>query len=136
MSADELYRVATDNGFPYRVYSAQQDSGTISVPTAGRNVPLGLLDAYQVGGGEASHIAVDPRDANVVYATISGQVSRTDLHSAPHGMAAAHQAIDPETEQRGGNGPLQHVQGYDDADQPSQHHHHSDSRRMTQGERQ
>ena len=75
----ELYRVATDNGFPYRVYSAQQDSGTISVPTASRNVPLGLMDAYQVGGGEASHIAVDPRDANIVYATISGQVSRTDV---------------------------------------------------------
>lgn len=75
----ELYRVATDNGFPYRVYSAQQDSGTISVPTASRNVPLGLIDAYQVGGGEASQIAVDPRDANLVYATISGQVSRTDV---------------------------------------------------------
>ncbi|MEA2564687.1 MAG: hypothetical protein QOH06_6191 [Acidobacteriota bacterium] len=75
----ELYRVATDNGFPYRVYSAQQDSGTISVPTASRNVPFGLMDAYQVGGGEASHIAVDPRDANIVYATISGQVSRTDV---------------------------------------------------------
>jgi hypothetical protein len=75
----ELYRVATDNGFPYRVYSAQQDSGTISVPTAGRTVPLGLMDAYQVGGGEASHIAVDPRDANIVYATIGGQVSRTDV---------------------------------------------------------
>jgi photosystem II stability/assembly factor-like uncharacterized protein len=75
----ELYRVTADNGFPYRVYSAQQDSGTISVPTASRNVPLGLMDAYQVGGGEASHIAVDPRDANIVYATISGQVSRTDV---------------------------------------------------------
>ena len=75
----ELYRVAVDNGYPYRVYGAQQDSGTISVPTASRNVPLGLMDAYQVGGGEASHIAVDPRDANIVYATIGGQVSRTDV---------------------------------------------------------
>ncbi len=74
----EIYRVAVDNGFPYRVYGAQQDSGTVSVPTASRNVPLGLMDYYQVGGGETSHIAVDPRDTNIVYATIAGQVSRTD----------------------------------------------------------
>ncbi|HXT51106.1 MAG TPA: glycosyl hydrolase, partial [Thermoanaerobaculia bacterium] len=75
----ELYRVATDEAFPYRVYSAQQDSGTVSVPTASRNVPLGLMDYFQVAGGEASHIAVDPRDPNVVYASIGGQVSRTDV---------------------------------------------------------
>jgi photosystem II stability/assembly factor-like uncharacterized protein len=75
----ELYRVAVDDGFPYRVYSAQQDSGTVSVPTASRNVPLGLMDYYQVAGGEASHIAVHPHDSNIVYATIGGQVSRTDV---------------------------------------------------------
>lgn len=75
----EIYRVATDNGYPFRVYGAQQDSGTVSVPTASRNVPLGLMDYFQVAGGETSHIAVDPRDSNVVYATISGQISRTDV---------------------------------------------------------
>jgi photosystem II stability/assembly factor-like uncharacterized protein len=75
----EIYRVAVDDGYPYRVYGAQQDSGTVSVPTAGRTVPLGLMDYYQVAGGETSYIAVDPRDANVVYATIGGQVSRTDV---------------------------------------------------------
>ncbi|HEV8240314.1 MAG TPA: glycosyl hydrolase [Thermoanaerobaculia bacterium] len=74
----EIYRVATDNRYPFRVYGAQQDSGTVSVPSASRNIPLELMDYYQVAGGEASHIAVDPRDADIVYATISGQISRTD----------------------------------------------------------
>ncbi|HXU31212.1 MAG TPA: glycosyl hydrolase, partial [Thermoanaerobaculia bacterium] len=74
----EMYRLAVDTAYPYRVYSAQQDSGTVSVPTASRNVPLQLVDAYGVGGGEASSIAVDPRHPSIVYATINGQVARTD----------------------------------------------------------
>ncbi len=74
----EMYRVAVDTGYPYRVYSAQQDAGTVSVPTASRNVPLQLVDAYGVGGGEASSIAVDPRNPSIVYATISGQIAKTD----------------------------------------------------------
>lgn len=74
----EMYRVAVDTGYPYRVYSAQQDAGTVSVPTGSRNVPLQLVDAYGVGGGEASSIAVDPRDPSIVYATIGGQIAKTD----------------------------------------------------------
>lgn len=74
----EMYRVAVDTGYPYRVYSAQQDAGTVSVPTASRNVPLQLVDAYGVGGGEGSSIAVDPRNPSIVYATISGQIAKTD----------------------------------------------------------
>jgi photosystem II stability/assembly factor-like uncharacterized protein len=74
----EMYRVAVDEGYPYRVYSAQQDAGTISVPTASRNIPLQLIDAYGVGGGESSSIAVDPRSNTMVYATISGQIAKTD----------------------------------------------------------
>ncbi len=74
----EMYRIAVDTGYPYRVYSAQQDAGTVSVPTGSRNVPLQLVDAYGVGGGEASSIAVDPRNPSIVYATISGQIAKTD----------------------------------------------------------
>ena len=29
----QLYHVSTDNAFPYRVYGAQQDSGTVAVPS-------------------------------------------------------------------------------------------------------
>ena len=74
----EMYRVAVDTGYPYRVYSAQQDAGTVSAPTASRNLPLELVDAYDVGGGEASNIAVDPRNPSLVYATVSGQIAKTD----------------------------------------------------------
>jgi hypothetical protein len=76
-----MYRVAVDTGYPYRVYSAQQDAGAVSVPAANRNMPLELVDVHDVGGGEASNIAVDPRNPSIVYATIGGQgwqIAKTD----------------------------------------------------------
>ena len=30
----ELYHMATDNRFPYRIYGAQQDNTTVSLPSA------------------------------------------------------------------------------------------------------
>jgi photosystem II stability/assembly factor-like uncharacterized protein len=74
----EMYRVAVDTGTPYRVYSAQQDAGAVSVPTASLNMPLNLVDVYDVGGGEASNIAVDPLNPSIVYATVGGQIAKTD----------------------------------------------------------
>ncbi|MEM9833605.1 MAG: glycosyl hydrolase, partial [Bacteroidota bacterium] len=64
----ELYRVTVDNQFPYRVYGAQQDNSTISVPSQGLADFDPIQDWYAVGGGESGHIAVHPEDANLVYA--------------------------------------------------------------------
>jgi photosystem II stability/assembly factor-like uncharacterized protein len=61
----EIYRVTVDNQFPYRVYGAQQDNSTLSMSSDGRGT---MQDWYTVGGCESGHIAVDPRDPNVVYA--------------------------------------------------------------------
>lgn len=76
----EFYRVAVDEQFPYRVYGAQQDNSTISVPS---NSPGGLTPLqhwYAVGGGESGHIAVDPRNPSIVYAgNYIGTISRVDL---------------------------------------------------------
>ena len=75
----ELYRVTVDNQFPYRVYGAQQDNSTISVPS---NSPGGITPTqhwYAVGGGESGHIAVDPRNPDLIYAgTYIGQITRLD----------------------------------------------------------
>jgi photosystem II stability/assembly factor-like uncharacterized protein len=69
----ELYRLTVDNRWPYWVYGAQQDNSTIAVPSQGPGEP------YGVGGGESGHIAVDPRDPNVVYAgNYGGTISRQD----------------------------------------------------------
>ncbi len=76
----EFYRVTVDNQFPYRVYGAQQDNSTLTVPS---KTPGGVTPKehwYAIGGGESGHIAVDPRDPNIVYSgNYIGQIDRVDL---------------------------------------------------------
>jgi photosystem II stability/assembly factor-like uncharacterized protein len=71
----EMYRVTVDTRVPYWVYGAQQDNSTVAVPGA-----AGSTEAtYGVGGGESGHIAVDPRDYNIIYAgNYGGQITRID----------------------------------------------------------
>jgi hypothetical protein len=62
-----------DTRWPYYVYGAQQDNSTIAVPSSNQG------ETYPVGGGESGHIAVDPRDFNIIYAgNYGGTMSRTD----------------------------------------------------------
>ncbi len=75
----ELYHVATDTRFPYRVYGAQQDNSTISLPTRSVNGPISQADWFDVGGGESGHIAVRPDNPDIVYAaSYAGEVTRYD----------------------------------------------------------
>jgi photosystem II stability/assembly factor-like uncharacterized protein len=76
----ELYRVAVDDQFPYRLYAGQQDNSSISVPS---RLPPGMASnfeaEFQVGGCESAHVAVDPRDPDVIYATCyGGSLTRLD----------------------------------------------------------
>ncbi|MDF9798108.1 photosystem II stability/assembly factor-like uncharacterized protein [Catalinimonas alkaloidigena] len=64
----EIYRVTVDNQFPYRVYGAQQDNTTISVPSQGQGNLDPIQDWLSVGGGESGHIAVHPENHNIIYA--------------------------------------------------------------------
>lgn len=78
----EFYRVTVDNDYPYRVYGAQQDNTTISVPSRYEPSLTPQEGWFSVGGGESGHIAVDPRDANLIYAgTYIGQITRKDRKS-------------------------------------------------------
>ncbi|MFW6123607.1 MAG: glycosyl hydrolase [Acidobacteriota bacterium] len=71
----EIYRVTVDNQFPYRVYGCQQDNSSISISSQGRP----SQDFYSVGGGESGHVAVDPRNPDIIYAgNYIGMLSRLD----------------------------------------------------------
>jgi len=63
----QFYRVTTDNHFPYRIYVAQQDNSTLRIPhrTDGRNIDDD--DWESTAGGESAHIAVDPKNNDIVY---------------------------------------------------------------------
>lgn len=77
----ELYDVIVDNGFPYRLYGAQQDNTTISVPAWSDVNTLYPKEHWQnVGGCETGPIALHPDRPDVVYAGCYGGVmDRYDL---------------------------------------------------------
>ena len=63
----QFYRVTTDNAFPYRIYVAQQDNSTLRIPhrTEGWNIDEDHWE--ETAGGESAHIAVDPKNNDIVY---------------------------------------------------------------------
>jgi photosystem II stability/assembly factor-like uncharacterized protein len=77
----QFYHVIADTATPYRVYGAQQDSGTVAIVSRSDDGAIDRSDWYDVGGGEAGYIAPDPRDPNVVYAAdYQGNITRYDRH--------------------------------------------------------
>ncbi len=68
----QFYHVATDNQFPYRVYGTQQDNSAISVPSRTNSGAIPWSECYSVGSSESGHIAVDPKDPNVVFSGAIG----------------------------------------------------------------
>ena len=73
----EIYRLVVDDQWPYRVYGPQQDNSTISVPSRPARGRVVWPDWYAVGGGESGHIAVDPRDPDIIYAgSYGGRITR------------------------------------------------------------
>jgi photosystem II stability/assembly factor-like uncharacterized protein len=75
----QFYHVTTDTSTPYRVYGAQQDSGTVAITSRSDDGSIDRSDWYDVGGGEAGYIAPYPPDPNIVYAAdYQGNITRFD----------------------------------------------------------
>jgi photosystem II stability/assembly factor-like uncharacterized protein len=77
-STAEIYQVALDNQFPYRIYGAQQDNTTVIVPS----LPLGNGQEFREGPGcETGPIIPKLDDPNIVWGGCKGQFSRLNLTS-------------------------------------------------------
>jgi photosystem II stability/assembly factor-like uncharacterized protein len=71
----QMYRVITDNAYPYIVYSAQQDNSSFAISSqsltrggfAGGGI--GTKDWWNIGGSESATVAFDPDDPRFVYTT-------------------------------------------------------------------
>ncbi len=72
----EIYQVAVDNQYPYRVYGAQQDNTTVIAPS----LPLGDGELFRVGPGcETGPIIPDISNPEIVYGSCKGQFSRRNM---------------------------------------------------------
>lgn len=75
----QFYHVITDDQWPYRIYGAQQDNSTISIPSRSDNGSIEESDWFAVAGCENAHIAVNPRNPNVTYGgCYMGSLNRYD----------------------------------------------------------
>jgi photosystem II stability/assembly factor-like uncharacterized protein len=78
----QFYRLAVDNGFPYRIYSGQQDSGTVSIASRSDYGRISFRDWHPVGGDERDGDVPDPNDPNIVYgAGLGGRISKWDART-------------------------------------------------------
>ncbi len=72
----EIYQVAVDDQYPYRVYGAQQDNTTVIVPS----LALANGQDFRVGPGcETGPIIPDRLNPEIVYRGCKGQFSRQDM---------------------------------------------------------
>lgn len=75
----QFYHVATDDRFPYWIYSGQQDNGTVGISSRGDYGSISFRDWHPVGGDERDYDIPDPRDPQIVYGSgLGGHVSRFD----------------------------------------------------------
>ncbi|HEV2118034.1 MAG TPA: hypothetical protein VGR48_18500 [Terriglobales bacterium] len=78
----QFYHVATDNQFPYKVYGAQQDSGTVGTLSRSDYGQITFRDWRPVGGDEGGYMVPDPSDPNFVFAGGTlGELRRFNWHT-------------------------------------------------------
>ena len=64
----QMYRVSTDNAFPYRLLGGQQDNSAIRIRSRSAFGPaVGVRDWDPTAGGESGHIVAKPDDPDIVY---------------------------------------------------------------------
>jgi photosystem II stability/assembly factor-like uncharacterized protein len=71
----QMYHVAADNAFPYRLCSGQQESGSACVASRGNDGQITDREWHPVGVEEYGYAAPDPLDPDIVY---GGKVTRFD----------------------------------------------------------
>ncbi|GAC1446551.1 MAG: hypothetical protein NVSMB56_06310 [Pyrinomonadaceae bacterium] len=71
----QFYHVITDNEYPYWVYGAQQESGSVGTTSRGDNGAISFHDWRTIGAEEYGYVAPDPLNPNFIY---GGKLTRFD----------------------------------------------------------
>ncbi|HEV2482901.1 MAG TPA: hypothetical protein VGS79_24715 [Puia sp.] len=75
----QIYRVTTDNAFPYRILGAQQDNTSVRIRSRTSGPGITQRDWEPTAGFEAGYIVPDPLNPDVVYGgNYDGYLGRLD----------------------------------------------------------
>ncbi len=74
-STAQLYHVSADNAFPYRLYSGQQESGSVGIKSRGDEGEITFRDWQPVAAEEYGYVVADPLDPQII---IGGKLTRFD----------------------------------------------------------
>ena len=89
----QFYHVAVDNDFPYHLYGAQQDSGSVFILSRSNDGAITFRDWHPAGAGESGYIVPDPSDSNTIYGGGTfGELFRYDRRTG-QGQVIAPDAI-------------------------------------------
>lgn len=83
----QFYRVVTDNGFPYRIYGAQQDNSTVRIYHRTDGFAITDRDWEESAGSESGHLAPDPADPEIVYGGNYGGLLEVQNHRTKESRA-------------------------------------------------
>jgi hypothetical protein len=62
----QLYHVSADNAFPYRLYSGQQESGSVGIKSRGDQGEITFRDWQPVAAEEYGYVVADPLDPDII----------------------------------------------------------------------
>jgi len=76
----QMYRVSTDDDFPYRLLGGQQDNSAIRIRSrSATGGAIGERDWEPTAGGESGHVVAKPGEPDVVYGgSYGGYLTRVD----------------------------------------------------------
>ncbi|MEP6811009.1 MAG: glycoside hydrolase, partial [Chthoniobacterales bacterium] len=74
-STAQLYHVSADNAFPYRLYSGQQESGSVGIASRGNDGAITFRDWHPVKAEEYGYVVADPLDPDIIF---GGKLTRYD----------------------------------------------------------
>lgn len=88
-----MYHVTTDNAFPYRLCSGQQDSGSACVESRSMDGEITFHDWHPVGIEEYGEAAPDPKNPDMVYGGKVSLYNRLTGQKANVGPAGGRGAV-------------------------------------------
>lgn len=63
----QIYKITTDNRFPYWIYGTKQDSGAVAVASRGIFGEVTDLDWFPLPAWETGFVAIDPANPDVIF---------------------------------------------------------------------